>query len=98
MRGIARRVVGISSMDVYRAWGVIHGVEHGPPEPLPITEDSALRMTRQLDPPETLKMMGVGFCWLDEDYDRIAVEEAIMAGRELAGSDGRLPRWHGRAD
>src|SRR5437870_4665646 len=34
---VARRVVAISSMDVYRAWGVLHGVEPGPLEPLPLT-------------------------------------------------------------
>src|SRR5258705_13356234 len=27
---IARRVIAISSMDVYRAWGVVHEVEAGP--------------------------------------------------------------------
>src|SRR5207302_10500987 len=57
MRGIARRVVGISSMDVYRAWGVIHGVEHGPLEPLPRTEGSARRMPRQPYPPAPLIVM-----------------------------------------
>jgi len=98
MRGIARRVVGISSMDVYRAWGVIHGVEHGPLEPLPITEDSALRMTRQLYPPETLKMMAGVFSWLDENYDKIAVEEAIMAEPELPGTVLRLPMVYGPGD
>ena len=34
------RVVAISSMDVYRAWGVMLGTEPGGLEPMPITEDS----------------------------------------------------------
>src|SRR5438045_8299488 len=30
MRGVARRVVALSSIDVYRAAGVLHGTEPGP--------------------------------------------------------------------
>jgi len=52
---IARRVIAISSMDVYRAWGVMHEVEAGSLDPLPLTEDSPLRTTRRLYPPETVK-------------------------------------------
>jgi nucleoside-diphosphate-sugar epimerase len=96
--GIVRRVVAISSMDVYRAWGVIHGVEHGPLEPLPITEDSPLRTTRQLYSPETLKMMASIFSWLGDEYDKIAVEEAIMGDAELSGTVLRLPMVYGPGD
>jgi hypothetical protein len=39
-RGIAGRVVVASSIDVYRACGVLHGSEEGPLEPVPLTEDS----------------------------------------------------------
>jgi len=46
------RVVAISSMDVYRAWGVMLGTEPGGLEPRPITEDSRLRTARQAYPPE----------------------------------------------
>ena len=41
--GIAKRVVAISSGDVYRAYGRVRGSEPGPPEPVPLTEDAALR-------------------------------------------------------
>ena len=41
--GVTRRIVAISSIDVYRACGVTHGIEPGPLEPLPLTEESALR-------------------------------------------------------
>jgi nucleoside-diphosphate-sugar epimerase len=98
MRGSTERVVAISSMDVYRAWGVIHGVEHGALEPLPITENSPLRTTRQLYPPETLKMMAGTFSWLDDSYDKIAVEEVIMGQRELLGTVLRLPMVYGPGD
>ena len=40
LRGVARRLVVISSQDVYRAYGRFHGKEPGPLEPLPVTEDS----------------------------------------------------------
>jgi nucleoside-diphosphate-sugar epimerase len=98
LRGISQRVVVISSMDVYRAWGVLHGSEPGPLEPLPITEDSPLRTTRQLYPPETLKTMANLFSWLDTDYDKIAVELAIMGDPDLPGAVLRLPMVYGPGD
>ncbi len=42
-RGIASKIVIASSMDVYRACGVLHGSEDGPVEPIPLKEDSPLR-------------------------------------------------------
>lgn len=98
LEGIAHRVVVVSSMDVYRAWGVIHGVEPGPLEPLPITEDSPLRTTRQLYPPETVKRMAALFSWLDDDYDKIAVEETVMGQRQVPGTVLRLPMVYGPGD
>lgn len=41
--GVARRAVVVSSVDVYRAFGRAHGTEPGPPEPVPLTEESPLR-------------------------------------------------------
>jgi nucleoside-diphosphate-sugar epimerase len=41
--GEAARAVVVSSMDVYRAFGRIHGTEPGPPDPTPLTEESPLR-------------------------------------------------------
>jgi len=49
-RGVARRVVVLSSMDVYRACGVLHRSEPGPLEPLPLTETSPLRSKLQTYP------------------------------------------------
>lgn len=95
---LARRVVAISSMDVYRAWGVFHGSEPGPLEPLPLTEDSPLRSVRQAYPPESLKMMRNIFTWVDEHYDKIAVEEAIMNHPAIPGTVLRLPMVYGPGD
>src|SRR5262245_5490633 len=39
-RGLARRTVVISSADVYRAYGRFLGLEDGPIEPTPVTEES----------------------------------------------------------
>lgn len=98
VRDVAARVVAISSMDVYRAWGVLHGVEPGPLEPLPLREDSPLRTTRQLYPPETVQMMKNIFSWLDDRYDKLAVEEAIMGDLQLPGTVLRLPMVYGPGD
>ena len=54
-RGIAGRVVALSSMDVYRAWGMFDNVEPGGLQELPLTEDSDLRTSRNTYPPEVLK-------------------------------------------
>jgi nucleoside-diphosphate-sugar epimerase len=96
--GFTRRVVALSSMDVYRAWGVLHGSEPGPIEPLPISEDSALRTVRQLYPPETVRMMQGIFSWVDERYDKVSVEEEIMKDPAIPGTILRLPMIYGPRD
>ena len=94
-RKVARRVIAISSMDVYRAWGVVQQSEPGPLEALPLTEDSPPRTNRQLYPPETVKMMQSIFSWVDEHYDKIAVEavEGTNAMIERAGQLCRVGGW-----
>jgi nucleoside-diphosphate-sugar epimerase len=42
-KGMAQRAVVASSADVYRAFGRLHRSEPGPPDPLPLTEESPLR-------------------------------------------------------
>jgi len=94
---VARRVIAVSSMDVYRAWGVVHRSEPGSLEPLPLTEDSPVRTNRQLYSPDTVKAMQSIFSWLDERYDKIAVEEAIL-NRSAPGTVLRLPMVYGPGD
>ncbi|MBV8438060.1 MAG: NAD-dependent epimerase/dehydratase family protein [Silvibacterium sp.] len=91
------RVVAISSMDVYRAWGVMLGIEPGELEPMPLTEDSPVRTTRRTYPPETIEKMKSIFTWLNADYDKIAVEQAVMSGR-TGGTVVRLPMVYGSGD
>jgi nucleoside-diphosphate-sugar epimerase len=97
-RKIARRVIAISSMDVYRAWGVMREVEAGLLDPLPLTEASPLRTTRRLYSPETVNMLQNIFTWLDQHYDKIAVEEAIRCDPAVGWTILRLPMLYGPGD
>jgi|SRR5215469_1821622 len=97
-RSLTRRVVAISSMDVYRAWGVLQGTEPGPLEPLPLTEDSPVRSNRQLYSPEIVKTLQSIFAWLNDRYDKVAVEEAILNSSDTAGTVLRLPMVYGPGD
>jgi nucleoside-diphosphate-sugar epimerase len=65
-RSATPRVLALSSMDVYRACGVLHGLELGPLEPLPLTEDSPLRTRLQTYPPEQITQLQSVFPWLDD--------------------------------
>src|SRR5580658_999783 len=97
-RGVAGRVVAASSMDVYRACGVLHGSEEGPLEPVPLTEDSPLRTKLQTYPAAQLKMLQKVFGWVDNEYDKIPVERAILGDPELPGTVLRLPMIYGPGD
>lgn len=97
-RGVARRVVAASSCDVYRACGILHGSEEGPLEPVPLTEESALRTKLQTYPPEQMKKVREFYPWVDDEYDKIPVEREIMGDRELAGTICRLPMVYGPDD
>src|SRR3954453_11958497 len=97
-QGFTRRVVALSSCDVYRACGVLHGSESGPLQPVPLTETSELRTRLQTYPPDRIKMLQQVFGWLDEEYDKIPVEREIMAAADLPGTVLRLPMVYGPGD
>lgn len=97
-RGLARRVVALSSGDVYRACGILHRFEDGPLQPVPLTEDSELRTKRNTYGPEILDQLRKVFGWLDDEYDKIPVEEAVMNDPELPGTVLRLPMVYGPGD
>lgn len=90
-KGIARRVVAISSMDVYRAYGVILGKESGVVK-VPLTEDSALRSSLYL-----LKDVPKRPLNAPADYEKIVVEKVVMSS-ELPGTIVRLPMVYGKND
>lgn len=95
VRGIAERTVVITSMDVYRACGVLHRLEPGPLEPMPLTEHSPLRSAQQTYPPEQVAALQHLFGWLDDGYDKLAVEHAV---RTLDATVLRLPMVYGPGD
>lgn len=82
-RGISARVVVISSIDVYRAYGRLHHTEPGPPDPVPLTETSPLR--------EKLSIEGVG-------ADKTAVERIVMNNHDLPATVLRFPAVYGPRD
>jgi nucleoside-diphosphate-sugar epimerase len=86
--GVGRYVV-ISSMDVYRTYGLFHGTESGPPEPMPVTEDAPMRT--KLYP---YRGERPGF----DEYDKILVERAVMAASDLGPTVLRLPMVYGEGD
>src|SRR3990172_6062818 len=88
-RGVARRLVVLSSQDVYRAYARFHRTEPGPLEPVPITEDAPLR--EQLYP---YRGDGRGL----DDYEKILVERAAASSPVLPATILRLPMVFGERD
>jgi nucleoside-diphosphate-sugar epimerase len=82
-KGVAKRVVAISSGDVYRAFGRIWRTEPGPPVPVPLNEDSPLR--------ERLSSAGL-------DYNKTAVERGLVNDPDLPATIVRAPATHGPGD
>jgi nucleoside-diphosphate-sugar epimerase len=97
-RGRADRVVAITSMDVYRAAGVLHGLEPGPLQSLPLREDSELRTVLQTYPAAQIKTLQSVFGWLDDEYDKIPVERTVLGDAELPATVLRLPMIYGPGD
>jgi len=91
-KGITQRIVAISSMDVYRAYGVLLGKESGVVS-VPLTEDSPLR--QQLYPFREMPKRPLN---ASADYEKILVEQVIMADSELPGTIVRLPMVYGAND
>jgi nucleoside-diphosphate-sugar epimerase len=97
-RGGARRVIMLSSMDVYRAIAISHGRESGPLQEVPLTEESELRRSLHPYAPESLQVMRGIFPWVTDDYDKIPAERIVMSDRELPGTVLRLPMVYGPGD
>ena len=92
-RGVAERSVVLSSGDVYRAYGVFHGTESGPVEPVPLNEGAALRSV-----PFPYRAMARGPDDLAYHYDKVPVERAVLGEPSLPGTVLRLPMVHGPGD
>jgi nucleoside-diphosphate-sugar epimerase len=96
-RGAARRVVAISSQDVYRPYGRMWRVEPGPPVPVPLDEDGPLRTVLFPHRDATSPIFAKYRKELAE-YDKILVERAVMGDPALPGTVVRLPAVHGPGD
>ncbi len=81
--GIARRVVVPSSIDVYRAFGRLHGTEPGAPDPVPLTEEAPMR--------EHVSIHGA-------QYEKRWVEDEVCSHPTLPGTVLRLPAVYGAGD
>lgn len=86
-RGIAQRVVAISSQDVYRAYDILRRRHPGSPDPVPLTEDAPLR--EKLYPYDREGA---------EEYEKILVEKVVMGDPLLPGTVLRLPMVYGPGD
>ncbi|CAN5590238.1 N/A [soil metagenome] len=86
-RGIARRVVAISSQDVYQAYDILRRRHPGPPDPVPLTEDAPLR--EKLYPYDREGA---------EEYEKILVEKEVIEDLALPGTILRLPMVYGPGD
>lgn len=93
-KGIAKRIVIISSCDVYQAYDVFLG-KSSQIVPTPLTESSALRQRFYL-----YKDMDISSLpsWVGLDYEKIEVEHAIMKDADIRGTVLRLPMIYGPGD
>jgi nucleoside-diphosphate-sugar epimerase len=92
-RGVAHRVVALSSGDVYRAYDRFRGVVAEPPEPGPLTEDAPLR--ESLYP---YRAQASGPDDMAYHYEKILVERAVLGDPRLPGTVLRLPMVYGPGD
>lgn len=96
-RGITGRLVVLSSMDVYRAMGLLRGTETGPLQPLPLTEESELRSRSHYAPEELSTLRGI-LRYFDSEYEKIDVEQVVLNDAGLPGTALRLPMVYGPGD
>ncbi len=87
-KGVCNRIVAISSMDVYRAYGRMTGLEPGHAEQIPFDENAPLRE-------KMFPYRGVSPVY--EDYEKILVERAIQNGG-IPYTILRLPMVYGPGD
>ena len=91
-RGVAKRIVALSSADVYRNYDGFRGKATAPPDPAPLSEEAPLRERLY-----SYRGCNLPFHWAD-DYDKILVERMVMSEGELPGTILRLPAVYGPGD
>ena len=84
VKNFSKRYVLVSSKDVYRGYGVVHGTEPGPNPEMPLTEDSELRTLPSVDQTETV--------------DNIFAERAAREQTDISTTIVRAPGIFGPGD
>jgi nucleoside-diphosphate-sugar epimerase len=93
-KDVAKRVIGVSSGDVYLGYGRLIDFEPGDPVPVPMTEDAPLRTKlypyrEQVNDPNHPM----------HNYDKIPIEKLVMGSPDdLPGTVLRLPMVYGPRD
>ncbi|MFY9608554.1 MAG: NAD-dependent epimerase/dehydratase family protein [Blastocatellia bacterium] len=87
------RLVVASSMDVYRSYGRLLGLEQGPPEAQPMNEDSPLRECRY--PHRAISKSSQDFA---ATYDKVLVERTVNDAVKSRATILRLPAVYGPCD
>jgi nucleoside-diphosphate-sugar epimerase len=90
---VCGRLVVASSMDVYRSYGRLVGLEQGPPDSQPIDEGSPLRESRY--PHRAISKSPQDFA---ATYDKIPVERTVSDAVKLRATILRLPAVYGPGD
>ncbi len=88
--GVAKRLVLVSSADVYQAYGRFIGTERGLPIPTPLGEDAPLRTRRY--PYRTQAGSSEDLLYW---YDKLDAEEALRSARQTETTILRLPKVYG---
>jgi nucleoside-diphosphate-sugar epimerase len=91
--GRAKRMVALSSGDVYHAYGILQRIEAGPLESAPLSEESALRSALYPYRAHARSEEELGFY-----YEKILAERALRSDPRLATTILRLPAVYGPGD
>ncbi len=91
-RGLAERLLVLSSQDVYAAYGRLLRLEDGRPDSTPASEDATLRSSRY--PYRASAKPGE----MAYDYEKILVERAVSCNFDLPATILRLPCVYGPGD
>ena len=89
--GVAKRLVLVSSADVYRAYGRFIGTERGTPIRTPLREDAPLRTQRYPYRTRAASSEDLRY-W----YDKLDAEDVLRSARQTETTILRLPKVYGQ--
>ncbi len=94
LRGHVGRLVAVSSVDVYRVFGALLGIEDSPLPSPPVDEDAPLRTVLH---PYRHRPQPDQPAWM-HDYDKILVERLVLEDSQVRGTVLRLGAVYGPGD